>query len=279
MKTLRHEEFESGCAAYCNGPYDGKWSKTLMGYGPEDSQFAIELTYNYGVKSYESGNDYQSITCRSKAAYQSAIKHSTAKLTSGPGSAPAVTVAAPGGYRFVVVDEDVPQGATVLTELCLAVSDLSKSIGYWSGFLGFSVVQQTGQDALLSCGSGQAMLRLVQLPGKQAVQHGTGFGRVAFSVPGGQLKQLETDILAAGYTVQTPYVSLDTPGKATVQVIILQDPDGYEVCFVGDEGFKSLSLVDPAAQQLVDKAIAQDKSVDWFEQQAKREAAMQAKGV
>lgn len=34
---------------------------------------------------------------------------------------------------------------------------------------------------------------------------------------------------AAGYTVHTPYVSLDTPGKATVQVVILQDPDGHEV--------------------------------------------------
>ena len=36
-------------------------------------------------------------------------------------------------------------------------------------------------------------------------------------------------MLAAGFTVLTPLVSLDTPGKATVQVVILADPDGHEV--------------------------------------------------
>jgi hypothetical protein len=48
-------------------------------------------------------------------------------------------------------------------------------------------------------------------------------------VAGDLLQQLETDVKAAGYTIHTPYVSLDTPGKATVQVVILQDPDGHEV--------------------------------------------------
>jgi len=31
MKILRHEEFEEGCDAQCNGPYSGKWSKTMTG--------------------------------------------------------------------------------------------------------------------------------------------------------------------------------------------------------------------------------------------------------
>lgn len=55
------------------------------------------------------------------------------------------------------------------------------------------------------------------------------YGRIAFACPGEQLQQLEADVKAAGYTVHTPYVSLDTPGKATVQVVILQDADGHEV--------------------------------------------------
>lgn len=28
----------------------------MVGYGPEQDHFVIELTYNYGVKSYEMGN-------------------------------------------------------------------------------------------------------------------------------------------------------------------------------------------------------------------------------
>ena len=31
LRVLRHEEFESGCEATCNGPYGGAWSKTMVG--------------------------------------------------------------------------------------------------------------------------------------------------------------------------------------------------------------------------------------------------------
>ena len=30
----------------------------MVGYGPEDSHFVIELTYNYGLGSYKLGNDF-----------------------------------------------------------------------------------------------------------------------------------------------------------------------------------------------------------------------------
>lgn len=53
---------------------------------------------------------------------------------------------------------------------------------------------------------------------------------------------------------------MDTPGKATVRVIILADPDGHEICFVDDEGFRQLSQVDPEGEKLLDKYIAKDKS-------------------
>lgn len=36
-------------------PYDNRWSKTMIGYGPESSHFVMELTYNYGVTSYDLG--------------------------------------------------------------------------------------------------------------------------------------------------------------------------------------------------------------------------------
>ena len=62
MKILRHEEFDSGCKATCNGPYQNKWSKTMIGYGPEDSNFVLEITYNYPVDKYRLGNDILGIT-------------------------------------------------------------------------------------------------------------------------------------------------------------------------------------------------------------------------
>ena len=62
-------------------------------------------------------------------------------------------------------------------------------------------------------------------------------------------------------------------------MVILADPDGQEICFVGDEAFRELSQVgwrliwplcqnitqvDPDADQLLDAAMAGDKSNEWF---------------
>lgn len=39
------------------------WSKSMVGYGAEDDHFVIELTYNYGMKNYKRGNDFQVHLC------------------------------------------------------------------------------------------------------------------------------------------------------------------------------------------------------------------------
>ena len=31
----------------------------MVGYGREDNHFVVELTYNYGIKKYIKGNDFQ----------------------------------------------------------------------------------------------------------------------------------------------------------------------------------------------------------------------------
>lgn len=50
MKVLRHEEFAAACDASCNGKYNNPWSKSMIGYGPESENFALEIVYNYGIK-------------------------------------------------------------------------------------------------------------------------------------------------------------------------------------------------------------------------------------
>lgn len=88
------------------------------------------------------------------------------------------------------------------------------------------------------------------------VDHGTAFGRIAFSCPREQVKyyfmdtflslllleksnlhfyhkyfhyipqlpELEATMKKENQKILTPLVSLDTPGKATVEVVILADP-------------------------------------------------------
>ena len=31
----------------------------MVGYGPEDTHFVVELTYNYGIGSYKLGTDFR----------------------------------------------------------------------------------------------------------------------------------------------------------------------------------------------------------------------------
>ena len=66
MRVLRHEEFAEGCAAACNGPYAGRWSKTMVGFGPEDSHFVLELTYNYGRSEERRVGKECPLLCRSR---------------------------------------------------------------------------------------------------------------------------------------------------------------------------------------------------------------------
>ncbi|MEW5300163.1 MAG: hypothetical protein WDW36_003112 [Sanguina aurantia] len=278
MTCLRHEEFKEGCDAACNGPYDGRWSKTMIGYGDEATNFVLELTYNYGVKQYLLGNDLNRITISSKAVFESVQRQvPQAELLEGGG---ALRVLSPDGYQFLVLDQDssIKGQAGTISEVALNATDLPRSTVYWSQLLGSSPqASSSDRETVLSPGEGQAALRLLQLPAGAAVHHETAFGRIAFSRPGAELKRVEADSLAGGHTVLTPFVSLDTPGKASVQVVILADPDGHEICFVGDEGFRELSALDPTADELLQTAISEDKSNAWMERRARMEADMAAR--
>lgn len=259
MQVLRHEEFEKGCEAACNGPYDGKWSKTMIGYGKEDDHFVLELTYNYNISTYKLGNDFQGIEIHSSEAL------SRARAASIPISATTdgkFSLVSPSGYKFILVDQAQPRDRDPVASVGISVSDMKRSLGYWRDLLGMTVVQNGEVEASLSFGSKQAELKLHKIAG--AVEYAKAAGRVAFAIPGNELKGLEEKVKGAGGTILTPYITLDTPGKAQVQVVIFADPDGQEICFVGDEGFRDLSQVDPKGEELLSEAMEKDKSNEWF---------------
>lgn len=75
----------------------------MIGYGAESSHFVIELTYNYGVKTYELGNDFRGITIQSKEIIERAKN----------GNYPCVNesdnkwiLKSPDGYPFYILDEE-----------------------------------------------------------------------------------------------------------------------------------------------------------------------------
>ncbi|KAG9492625.1 hypothetical protein GDO78_000890 [Eleutherodactylus coqui] len=260
MKVLRHEEFEEGCKATCNGPYDGKWSKTMIGYGSEDSHFVVELTYNYGVGEYCLGNDFLGLTLQSSQVIVNAKKTNWPISEVSPGL---FQTEAPGGYKFFLEDKTQPNTDPV-QKVTVAVSNLQKSTAYWSDLLGLKVYYEdkAKKSILLGYADNQSKLELQDIGGP--VDHATAFGRIAFACPKDELPSIEATMKRENQKILTPLVSLDTPGKATVQVVILADPDGHEICFVGDEAFRELSHIDANADQLLNDAVSADKSDEWF---------------
>ena len=106
-------------------------------------------------------------------------------------------------------------------KVSLGISDLNKSIKYWHDLLGMKIYEQHSDTALLGYADDQCKLELVSVA--EPVDHGTGFGRIAFSCPRDQLPEIEAKVKEEGHTVITPLVKLDTPGKAAVEVVILAD--------------------------------------------------------
>ena len=230
----------------------------MVGYGPEENHFVVELTYNYNISSYKLGNDFQGITIQSSECLERA-KTAGWPVKTEEGRA---VLEAPGGYKFFIIPSPQPTTRDPVLSVAIAVSDMTKSLQYWSGLLGLSVTSASSNTTSLSYQpASQASLVLVASP---TVEHAKAQGRLAFSLPGTELAGLQEAVEAAREKILTPLISLDTPGKATVQVVILADPDGQEICFVGAEGFRDLSQVDPLADKLLEEAIESDKSDEWF---------------
>uniref|UniRef100_A0A8C4PXI4 Glyoxalase domain containing 4 n=2 Tax=Eptatretus burgeri TaxID=7764 RepID=A0A8C4PXI4_EPTBU len=265
MKILRHEEFEEGCKASCNGPYDGKWSKTMVGYGPEDNHFVVELTYNYGIGGYRLGNDFLGITIQSSEAICKVRQHGWPIVQEAAG---AIVVEAPGGYKFHLLDKPQPKNADPVQKVTLGVSNLERAHHYWTELCGMNLYGQEKRSILLGYTEDQCKLELRDV--SQAIDHGTAFGRIAFACPRVQLPTIQETMENQQQTVLTPLLSLDTPGKATVEVVIVADPDGHEICFVGDESFRQLSYPDPTADHMLNEAMEADKSDEWFLQTGKQ---------
>ncbi|XP_012254892.1 glyoxalase domain-containing protein 4 [Athalia rosae] len=255
MKVLRHEEFAEGCEAACNGPYANRWSKTMVGYGPEDSHFVFELTYNYGINSYERGNDFKGITIRSKEAIERArslgwpVQEQNGKFL----------LEAPGGYEYLIIDEPQPTDRDPVEKVTLSSSNLQRTITYWRDVLKMTVFQQVNRKVLLGYDNNQAKLEFEDVG--SGINHAKAYGRIAFSVPHNDLLLLNEEIKKSKQKILTDLLSLDTPGKATVTVLILADPDDHEICFVDDEGFRELSKPDYPSEAILDRFIAKEDKV------------------
>ena len=121
--------------------------------------------------------------------------------------------------------------ALKIKEVSLSSSNLQNSIKFWNGLLEMQIISQDEKQVILNYDpKQQTNLRLVETKDNASVDHATAFGRIAFSIPTQDLPPLESKISKADGLgkVKTSRVVLDTPGKADVEVIILEDPVGFD---------------------------------------------------
>jgi lactoylglutathione lyase len=100
MKLLRQRDYP-----------DGKFTLAFLGYGPEDTHPAIELTYNYGVASYELGTGFGHIAVGVEDIHGACegIRQAGGKITREPGpmkhgSTVIAFAADPDGYKVELIE-------------------------------------------------------------------------------------------------------------------------------------------------------------------------------
>lgn len=226
----------------------------MIGYGPESHHFVIELTYNYGVNYYDLGNDLQGITihCNSTVDRARELNYPMEEQNG------CHVLTAPDGYRFFV--EKATSDEIILDPLqavTLSCTNLDASVKYWQDTLGMQLLAREGKSATLSFSPEKGFaLKFLQL--EEPLNRAKAYGRIAFAVSWDEQPKIDEKIKAINGTILTPLITLDTPGKATVRVFIVGDPDGHEICFVDEEGFSKLSAVDEKSEEMLDKYIKKD---------------------
>jgi thioredoxin 1 len=102
-----------------------------------------------------------------------------------------------------------------------------------------SGLETTDPSCLVGFNDEDTKLQLIQVQDGNPVDHALSSGRIAFACK--YVPPIYESVKAAGEFIQVPPLTLPTPGKADVVVTILQDRDGYEICFVEDVAFYDLA--------------------------------------
>ncbi|KAE9602053.1 hypothetical protein Lal_00040753 [Lupinus albus] len=124
-----------------------KYSNAFLGFGPEESYFAVELTYNYGVTSYDIGDGFVHFGIATQDVYK-LVEHIRAKggnITREPapvegGTTIIAFVKDPDGYTFALIQRS--SITDPFAQIALRVGDLDRAIKFYEKALGLKVVRK-----------------------------------------------------------------------------------------------------------------------------------------
>ncbi|KAM7509555.1 hypothetical protein LguiA_020008 [Lonicera macranthoides] len=222
-----------------------RYTNAFLGYGPEDSHFVIELTYNYGVDKYDVGSGFGhfGIAVDDVVKTVDLIKAKGGKVTREPGPVKGGnTVIAfiedPDGYKFELLE----RGPTPepLCQVMLRVGDLDRSINFYHKAFGMELLRKQDNPkykytiAMMGYGSEDknAVLELTYNYGITKYDKGNAYAQIAIGTDD-VYKTAEAIKLCGGKITREPG---PLPGINT-KITSCLDPDGWKTVFVDNIDF------------------------------------------
>ncbi|KAA8515516.1 hypothetical protein F0562_018873 [Nyssa sinensis] len=226
-----------------------KYSNAFLGFGPEESHFVVELTYNYGVDKYDIGTGFGHFAISTPDVYKLVenIRAKGGNVTREPGPVKGgksviAFVKDPDGYIF----ELIQRGPTPepLCQVMLRVGDLDRSIKFYEKALGMKLLRTIDNPAykytLAMMGYADeyetTVLELTYNYGVTEYTKGNAYAQVAISTDdvykSAEVVNLVTQELGGKITRQPGPI----PGINT-KVTSFLDPDGWKTVLVDNEDF------------------------------------------
>jgi len=224
---------------------EDKYSNAFLGYGPETTNFAVELTFNYGVDSYDIGEGFGHFGVALPDVYKAAetIKAAGGEITreAGPvkgGNTVIAFAKDPSGYMWELIQR--PQTKEPLCQVMLRVSDLDKSIEYYTKVMGMTLLRKRDVPeykytlAFLGYGPEEdnCVLELTYNYGRTEYTKGNAYAQVAISTKD-VYKTAEQIRAAGGKITREPG---PVPGIGT-KILATTDPDGWKYVLVDEDDF------------------------------------------
>ncbi|KAL9261131.1 putative lactoylglutathione lyase, chloroplastic [Drosera capensis] len=222
-----------------------KYTNAFLGYGPEDSHFVIELTYNYGVDKYDIGTAFGhfGIVVEDVAKTVELIKAKGGNVTREPGPVKGgKTVIAfvedPDGYKFELLErEPTPEP---LCQVMLRVGDLDRSIAFYEKAFGMELLRKRDNPeykytiAMMGYGpeDKSTVIELTYNYGVTEYEKGNAYAQIAIGTDD-VYKTAEAVRLAGGKITREPGPLLGINTKITACL----DPDGWKTVFVDNVDF------------------------------------------
>ncbi|VAI38536.1 lactoylglutathione lyase GLX1-like [Triticum dicoccoides] len=222
-----------------------KYTNAFLGYGPEETNFAIELTYNYGVDSYDVGAGFGhfGIATDDVGKTVELIRAKGGKVTREPGPVKGgKTVIAfiedPDGYKFEILER--PGTPEPLCQVMLRVGDLDRAISFYEKACGMKLLRKRDNPeykytvAMMGYGpeDQNAVLELTYNYGVTEYDKGNAYAQIAIGTDD-VYKTAEVVKLSGGQVIRE---AGPLPGLGTKITAIL-DPDGWKSVFVDNIDF------------------------------------------